>query len=50
MKQSFRNPLAKALSEWFSRQLKRSRWQALCNYENDYYGDRHCRCEEQSRA
>ncbi len=47
MKQTLRNPAMKALTNWFKQLFDRRLWQAHCNYEDDYYGDQFCKCEEQ---
>ena len=36
----------KALTNWLKQFFERSAWRASCNYEDDYYGDRLCKCEE----
>lgn len=47
MKQTFRNPAMKALIDWFAAWFERTRLIANCNYNDNYYGDRLCRCESE---
>ena len=47
MKQTLRNPAMKALNAWFRQIFERCVRTLTCNYEDNYYGDQLCNCEEQ---
>ena len=48
MKQTLRNPAMKKLNDWLKQIFDRSVRALSCKYEDDYYGDQLCKCEEQS--
>ena len=47
LKQTLRNPAVKKLNDWLKQIFDRSVRALSCKYEDDYYGDQLCRCEEQ---
>ena len=48
LKQTLRNPAMKALNKWLTQLFERSVRALSCKYEDNYYGDQLCKCEDQS--